>query len=64
MYNRIKQTQKHQKWCEGQKETNSDGVEHAQRDRAPPTYQYMGGGPQVKVFRGCGLAVGRKWGLF
>ena len=24
--------------------------------------QYMGGGPQVKVFRGCGLAVGRKRG--
>ena len=26
--------------------------------------QYMGGGPQVKTFRGCGLAVGRKRGLF
>ena len=24
--------------------------------------QYMGGGPWVKVFRGCGLAVGRKRG--
>ena len=24
--------------------------------------QYMGGGPQVKVFSGCGLAVGRKRG--
>ena len=26
-----------QKWCEGHKETNSDGVEHAQRVKAPPT---------------------------
>ena len=26
--------------------------------------QYMGGGPWVKVFRWCGLVVGRKWGLF
>ena len=26
--------------------------------------QYMSGGPQVKVFRGCGLAMGRKLGLF
>ena len=25
-----------QKWCEGQKETNSDGVEHVQRAKAPP----------------------------
>ena len=25
--------------------------------------QYMGGGPRVKVFRGCSLIVGRKWGL-
>jgi len=24
--------------------------------------QYMGGGPRVKAFRGCGLAVGRKMG--
>ena len=22
--------------------------------------EYMGGGPRVKVFRGCGLAMGRK----
>ena len=26
--------------------------------------QYMGGGSQVKVFRGCGLVVGRKWVYF
>ena len=25
--------------------------------------QYMGGGPWVKVFRGCGLVVGRKRGF-
>ena len=26
--------------------------------------KYMGGGPWVKAFRGCGLTMGRKWGLF
>ena len=26
--------------------------------------QYMRGGPCVKVFKGCGLVVGRKWDLF
>ena len=25
--------------------------------------QYMGGGSRVKAFKGCGLAMGRKWGL-
>ena len=53
-----------QKWCEGQKETSSDAVEHAQRARALPTctQPIQGGGPRVKVFRGCGLAVGRNGG--
>ena len=26
--------------------------------------QYKGGGPSIKTFRGCGLVVGRKEGLF
>ena len=58
--NQTKQRQ--QKWCEGQKETNSNKVEHAQRVKAPHTctQPIMGGKPWVKVFKGCGLVVGRK----
>ena len=32
------------------------------RHQLPVPSQYMGGGPWVKVFRGCGLVVGRKRG--
>ena len=36
----IVESNKHggsRKWCQGQKENNSDGVEHAQRAKASPT---------------------------
>ena len=37
MYSKTKQTRRQQKWSKGQKKANLEGVEHAQRVRAPPT---------------------------
>ena len=58
--------QEQQKWREEQKEINTEGVELAQRIRAPLTCTQLihESGSWVKVFRGCGLVVGRKGDLF
>ena len=53
--------------CEGQK---SNGFKRKWSIHKGPRHhllvlsQYMGGGPQVKGIRGCGLAAGERGGLF